>query len=176
MILEGLKEVLCYVKNDQRLGFEIPYEFQGRHRSYIPDFIVHIDDGKGLADPLKLIIEVSGWREKERKARKAEVTRKFWCAAVNRLERFGRWDFLELRDAMYFRSDLLRYLEELAEKKRLAEEQEKNEAANELARAGRSSWDTSMDDKEREEWEKIAKGTEKTEKHFERKTNRNKTN
>ena len=122
MVLESLDRVLCYVKNDRRVGFEIPYEFQGKHMSYVPDFIACIDDGKGLEDPLKLIIEVSGPRDLQRKARKVEVTRKFWCAAVNNLERFGRWDFIELKDFEYFYSDLRAYLKRL-DKKRLAEKE-----------------------------------------------------
>ena len=117
LTMEGLKEVLCYVKNDRRMGFEIPYEFQGKAMSYVPDFIVHIDDGDGLtdpfADPLKVIIEVSGPREAERKARKVEVTRKFWCAGVNRLQKYGRWDFLELKNEQLFYTDLRAYLKKV---------------------------------------------------------------
>ena len=44
-----MEEVLCYVKN-QGLGFAIPYTIDGQEHGYIPDFIIHINDGHGRED------------------------------------------------------------------------------------------------------------------------------
>ncbi len=44
--IEHMPAVRSYVKN-QGLGFTIPYTIDGQQRSYVPDFIVCIDDGPG---------------------------------------------------------------------------------------------------------------------------------
>ena len=80
-ILEGMPEVLHYVKN-QGLGFTIPYTINNQQHNYIPDFIVHLDDGHGPADLLNLIIEVSGQELKE-KTEKVRTARLLWVPAVN---------------------------------------------------------------------------------------------
>ena len=95
--LEGMDEVLAYAKNHS-LGFEIPYEFGGETLRYRPDYVVRVDDG--TPEPLNLIIEVKGQRD-EKDAAKAETTRNLWVPSVNAARRFGRWDFLELKDAPY---------------------------------------------------------------------------
>jgi len=92
--LEDMDEVLCYVKN-QSLGFTIPYTLNGQERSYIPDFIARIKDGR--PDPLNLIIEVTGERDTD-KAAKAETARTLWVPSVNNHGGFGRWAFIEVPD------------------------------------------------------------------------------
>jgi hypothetical protein len=52
--LEDMSEVLCYVKN-QNLGFAIPYSINNVEHQYYPDFLVRIDDGNGIDDPLNLL-------------------------------------------------------------------------------------------------------------------------
>ncbi len=74
--LEEMDEVICYVKN-QRLGFQIPYTIDGAQRGYEPDFIVRINDGRGPDDPLNLIIEVTGERDRE-KAAKVSTAQTLW--------------------------------------------------------------------------------------------------
>lgn len=93
---EDLDEVACYVKN-QGLGFSIPYTFEGKQRSYLPDFIVRIDDGRGEGDLLNLLIEVSGEARKD-KAAKVNTARNLWLPAVNQYSAFGRWDLIEITD------------------------------------------------------------------------------
>lgn len=41
---------LAYVKN-HNLGLEVPYRYGPELRTYIPDFIVLVDDGRGPEDP-----------------------------------------------------------------------------------------------------------------------------
>ncbi len=93
---EDMPEVICYVKN-HNLGFTIPYTLNGEEHNYVPDFIVRLDDGKGQADPLNLIIEVSGEKRKD-KAAKVATARTLWVPAVNNYGAFGRWAFLEISD------------------------------------------------------------------------------
>lgn len=95
-VIEKMSEVIAYVKNEG-LGFEIPYLHEGRQRSYVPDFIVRANDGHGEADPLNLIIEVTG-QEYEAKGAKVETARNLWVPAVNHVGEYGRWAFLEVRD------------------------------------------------------------------------------
>ncbi len=97
MDLEALKPtVLRYVKN-QGLGFTIPYSVDGRPRSYYPDFLVDLDDGHGTDDPLHLVLEVTGDRDRDKKA-KVATARTLWMPAVNNAGRFGRWRFVEVTD------------------------------------------------------------------------------
>ncbi len=95
--LEDMDEVLAYAKN-HNLGFEVPYEFGGETLRYRPDYVVRIDDG--APEPINLIIEVKGQRD-GKDAAKAETMRNLWVPSVNATRRFGRWGFLELKDAPY---------------------------------------------------------------------------
>jgi type III restriction enzyme len=103
--LEQIPEVLRYVKN-QGLGFTIPYSLDGQPKSYYPDFLVDLDDGRGEDDPLHLIIEVTGKRDRE-KAAKVDTAKSRWIPAVNNAGRFGRWRFVEVTDP-YEGADIVR--------------------------------------------------------------------
>ena len=92
--LEAMPEVICYVKN-QGLGFTIPYTLGGREHNYVPDFIARVNDGG--EDPLNLIIEVTGEKDKDKEA-KAETASTLWVPAVNNHGGFGRWHFIEIAD------------------------------------------------------------------------------
>ena len=94
--LEEMDEVLCYAKNFQ-LGFTIPYTFSGQEHAYLPDYLIHINDGHGPDDLLNLILEVSGEAKKE-KAAKVSTARTLWVPAVNNHGGFGRWAFIEIVD------------------------------------------------------------------------------
>jgi len=96
LMLEEIPEVLRYVKN-QGLGFIIPYSLDGQPKAYYPDFLVDLDDGRGADDPLHLIIEVSGERDRAKQI-KVDTARTLWIPAVNNAERFGRWRFAEVTD------------------------------------------------------------------------------
>jgi type III restriction enzyme len=88
--------VVRYVKN-HNLGFTIPYTINGEEHQYRLDFIAMLDDGRGLLDPLNLIIVVSGEKKKD-KAAKVMTARTLWVPAVNNHGAFGRWAFLEVSD------------------------------------------------------------------------------
>ena len=93
-ILESHPQVVSYVKN-QGLGLEVPYRMQDSNRTYIPDFIVVIDDGNGHDDPLHLVAEIKGYKGEDAVA-KATTMRSYWVPGVNNLNHFGRWEFIEL--------------------------------------------------------------------------------
>ncbi|MGQ7793028.1 BPTD_3080 family restriction endonuclease [Faunimonas sp. B44] len=92
--IEDHPRVLAYAKN-HNLGFEVPYLAKGEPRRYRPDFLVRVDDGGDT--PLTLVLEVKGFRGHDVPLKVAAI-RDRWVPAVNRLGRFGRWDFGELRD------------------------------------------------------------------------------
>ena len=94
--LEDMDEVVRYVKN-HNLGFTIPYTLNGEEHNYIPDFIACIDDGRGPADLLNLLVEVTGEKKKD-KAAKVATARTIWVPAVNNHGGFGRWAFIEIAD------------------------------------------------------------------------------
>ena len=108
--------VLAYVKN-HGLGFEVPYyiggEQTGRQRTYIPDFIVLLDDGRGWDDPLRVVVETKGYR-REDDIEKANAIRSFWVPGVNALGNYGRWAFVELKDPFEMQT-ALRILAETGE-------------------------------------------------------------
>jgi hypothetical protein len=72
----------------------IPYTCDGRAGSYYPDLVVKLDDGRGTADLLNLILEVSG--QKKEKDAKVQTAKTIWVPGVNNLGTFGRWVFLEI--------------------------------------------------------------------------------
>jgi type III restriction enzyme len=92
--LEDMPEVIRYVKNDH-LGFTIPYTLNGQQKNYTPDFVVHWNDGKD--DPLQLLVEVSGERNRKKEA-KTSIAEAMWVPAVNNVGTWGRWDFVEIED------------------------------------------------------------------------------
>ena len=64
-------------------------------RTYLPDFIVQVDDG--YPDPLNLIVEIKGYRGEDAKDKK-NVMDSYWIPGVNNLKSYGRWAFAEFRD------------------------------------------------------------------------------
>ena len=95
--LERMPEVLAYIKN-AGMNLRVPYTLEGSEHDYIPDFIVRVN--AGLAEPLNLIVEVTGERiqRREEKEAKAETMRSLWVPGVNALGSFGRWDYIEILD------------------------------------------------------------------------------
>ena len=81
--LDTHSRVRRWVKNDH-LGFTVPYRKDGIRRTYLPDFIVQLDDGQYL------IAEIKGQMgDGEIKAAAAQR----WCTAVNNDGRFGTWSY-----------------------------------------------------------------------------------
>lgn len=102
---ESHPKVLAYVKNDH-LGFEAPYRLDGETHRYIPDFIVKIDDGRGAADPLNLVVEVKGRPDLEDAKAKKRTMENYWVPGVNNSGRFGRWAFAQFDDVFAMQDGL----------------------------------------------------------------------
>jgi type III restriction enzyme len=102
-VAESHPKVKAYVKN-HNLGLEVPYRFGSETRTYLPDFIVLVDDGQGEADPLHLIVEIKGYRREDAKEKKSTMDT-YWVPGVNNLERYGRWAFAEFTEVYQIESD-----------------------------------------------------------------------
>ena len=102
-IAESHPRVRCYIKN-HNLGFEIPYRISGVERTYIPDFIVLVNDSNDENDPLHLVVEIKGIRGEDAR-HKEDAVRTYWIPGVNFHRIYGRWNFLELRDVSTMQKD-----------------------------------------------------------------------
>ena len=103
-VVESHPQVLAYTKN-HNLGLEVPYRYASETRTYLPDFILLVDDGHGPSDPLRLVIEIKGYRREDAKEKKATME-SYWIPGVNNLLSHGRWAFAELRDIYTLETDL----------------------------------------------------------------------
>lgn len=100
-VVESHPKVKAYVKN-HNLGLFVPYRYGSIMRTYIPDFIVQVDDGH--EDPLNLIVEIKGYRGEDAKEKKSTMEN-YWIPGVNNHMQFGRWAFVELREVFKIESD-----------------------------------------------------------------------
>jgi type III restriction enzyme len=98
--IEEHPRVASYAKN-HNLGFEIPYLVEGAPHVYRPDFLIRLN----TPEPTTLIVEVKGFRGHDAML-KADTARNKWVPAINRLGRFGRWGFAELRSVHDFGPEL----------------------------------------------------------------------
>jgi type III restriction enzyme len=98
---ESHPRVKAYVKN-HNLGMEVPYRYGSEVRTYLPDFVVLVDDGH--EDPLHLIVEIKGYRREDAKVKKTTMET-YWVPGVNNNGRYGRWAFAELTDFYQMQSD-----------------------------------------------------------------------
>ncbi len=102
-VAEAHPRVRAYVKN-HNLGLEIPYRYGSQMRTYLPDFIVLVDDGRGGDDLLHLVVEIKGYRREDAKEKKATMET-YWVPGVNHLGTHGRWAFAELTEMYGIESD-----------------------------------------------------------------------
>ncbi len=102
-VAEAHPQVLAYVKN-HNLGLEVPYRYGPELRTYIPDFIVLVDDGRGPDNSLRLVVEIKGYRREDAKEKKATMET-YWVPGVNRHGHYGRWTFAEFTDLYAIQSD-----------------------------------------------------------------------
>ena len=93
-VAESHPNVKAYVKN-HNLGLEVPYLYGSTPRTYIPDFIVQVNDGQD--EPLNLIVEIKGYRGEDAKEKK-NIMEAYWLPGVNALGQYGRWAFDEFTD------------------------------------------------------------------------------
>ena len=94
--VESQPQVPAYVKN-HGLGLEVPYRYGSEARTYLPDFIVLVDDGRGEDDLLHLVVEIKGYRREDAKEKKATMDT-YWVPGINRSGAYGRWAFAEFTD------------------------------------------------------------------------------
>jgi type III restriction enzyme len=90
--LEQLAEagtIRCFARNE-RLEFNIPYEFLGNDLSYFPDFLVQVREGHTL------ILEIKGQEDNQDLAKYDAAKR--WVRAVNHWGKEGGWGFVVCRD------------------------------------------------------------------------------
>ena len=95
-VAESHPQVRAYVKN-HNLGLEVPYRSGSETRTYLPDFIVLVDDGRGEDDLLHLVVEIKGYRREDAKDKKATMDT-YWVPGVNNHGDYGRWAFAEFTD------------------------------------------------------------------------------
>ncbi len=100
-VAEAHPSVKAYVKN-HNLGLEVPYRFGSENRTYIPDFIVLVDDGH--EDPLNLIVEIKGYRREDAQEKKSTMDT-YWVPGVNNCDVYGRWAFAEFTDVYQIQTD-----------------------------------------------------------------------
>lgn len=103
--------VLAYVKN-HNLGFEVPYRIGGIAKTYVPDFILLVDDGHGKDDPLHLVVEIKGYRGEDAAQKKAAMEN-YWVPGVNANGGFGRWAFMEIQGYNAIEADLTKAIADL---------------------------------------------------------------
>ena len=108
-VAESHPKVLAYTKN-HNLGLEVPYRSGSETRKYIPDFIVNLDDGHGLDDPLHLIVEVKGYRGEDAVVKKMTMDT-YWVPGVNHAAQYGRWAFAEFTDVYEMQDDFAKKVE-----------------------------------------------------------------
>ena len=75
----------------------MPYRRGSETRTYLPDFIVRLDDGRGDDDLLNLIVEIKGYRGEDAKDKKTAMDT-YWVLGVNHHGDYGRWAFVEFTD------------------------------------------------------------------------------
>jgi len=102
-VAEAHPRVRAYVKN-HNLGLEVPYRYGSETRKYLPDFIVLVDDGRGEADLLRLVVEIKGYRREDAKEKKSTMET-YWVPGVNHLGTHGRWDFAEFTEIYQIEAD-----------------------------------------------------------------------
>ena len=89
--------VFCYARND-RLEFNVPYDFYGMPQVYEPDFIVR------LCNSLNVMLEIKGRQQEDTDAKHQAAKR--WVSAVNHWGRLGEWDFLVCRQPQRLGEDI----------------------------------------------------------------------
>lgn len=113
-VAESHPRVRAYVKN-HNLGLEVPYRYASETRTYLPDFIVLVDDGRGEDDLLHLVVEIKGYRREDAKEKKATMET-YWVPGVNNLGQYGRWAFVEFTDVYEMQDDFAKKVEAEFEK------------------------------------------------------------
>ena len=102
-VAESHPNVKAYAKN-HNLGLEVPYRYGSEMRTYLPDFVVLVDDGQGEEDLLHLIVEIKGYRREDAKEKKSTMDN-YWVPCVNNLRTYGHWAFAEFTEVYRIETD-----------------------------------------------------------------------
>jgi type III restriction enzyme len=102
-VAEAHPKVRAYAKN-HNLGLEVPYRYGSEMRTYLPDFIVLVDDGHGPDDLLHLVVEIKGYRREDAKEKKSTMD-SYWVPGVTNLGAYGRWAFAEFTEVYQIEAD-----------------------------------------------------------------------
>ena len=80
---------------------------------YIPDFIARVNTPRG--EQVNLIIEVSGFSDdsKGHKDAKRHYTNDYWLPAANNMQKYGRWEFVEVSDIDNIKQILIKKIQTL---------------------------------------------------------------
>ncbi|MBD3386425.1 restriction endonuclease [candidate division KSB1 bacterium] len=108
-VVESHPRVRAYVKN-HALGFEVPYRFGSQMRTYLPDFIVLLDDSR--EGPLHLVVEIKGYRGEDAKEKKSTMDT-YWIPGVNHLGRYGRWAFAEFTEVFQIEEEFNQLIDKI---------------------------------------------------------------
>lgn len=111
--LEQLPQVKRYVKN-HFLDFKIPYmDLNTEEHHYYPDFIAVVETPSG--HEVNLVIEISGFSDDHvgHKDQKRYYMEQYWLPAANHLQRYGRWEFIEISDISNIKNILTHKIETL---------------------------------------------------------------
>lgn len=123
--------VYCYARND-RLEFNIPYEFYGNPHVYEPDFLVR------LKNWVTLIVEIKGKPGEDTDAKHQGARR--WVKAVNHWGRLGEWDFIVCREPQRLPGTIAEWQAKRRQRVRALAEQLQTEAEAEVARLRSLGW------------------------------------
>ena len=105
--LESCPFVVAYAKND-RLDFEIQYQWRDETPRYTPDFLVDVDVGESRR--VKLILEIKGQADEQDRAKEAAAMQ--WVHAINNHGGFGRWEYRVCRGPHDLVGDLEKWRDE----------------------------------------------------------------
>lgn len=76
---------LRFYARNERLEFNVPYDYEGQGHSYQPDFLVQLEPGRTL------ILEIKGQEDDQDHAKHEAARRR--VRAVNRWGALGKWRF-----------------------------------------------------------------------------------
>ena len=108
VVLDDHPDVSGWARNF-RLGWTVPYEWQGRWRGYEPDFVARLFGNADSATAAHLLVEFKGQPDELSEAKKLAVVDKWIPALENdaRLpRRLRRWSFVEVTDTAHLRETI----------------------------------------------------------------------
>ena len=91
-VMDKIPTVKVWMRNHPKIGWAIPYYYDGRWKQYQPDFIARLD-ARGTV--INCIVEVKGIEDDESRT-KAHFAKNVWTKAVNAEGEYGKWTFIQV--------------------------------------------------------------------------------